>query len=94
MHDIEGVTQSKHFEIQETNASPELIPQGPGLAFNLRTSVHGHAVMRPRDGDLREGAEILDGRHPWNIVGPRENEVVIVVEEEVFSMAQITDDLE
>lgn len=94
VHDIEGVTQSKHFEIQETNAGPELITQGPGLAFNLRTSVQGHAVVCTRDGDLREGAEIRDGRHPWNMVGPRENEVVIVVEEEVFSMAQITDDLE
>ena len=94
VHDVEGVTQSNHFEIQETNAGPELIPQGPGLAFNLWTSVQGHAVMCTGDGDEREGAKILDGCHPWNVVGPRENQVVIVIEVEVFSMTQITDDLE
>lgn len=50
--------------------------------------------MGTRDGDIRQWVEVLNACHPWYIVGPREYEVSIVIEETVFSMAQKADDLE
>lgn len=94
VHNIKGIKQSKHFEIQKTNTDPQLIPQGQSLAFVLWASIEGHAVMGTRDGDERQGAEILNACHPWDIVGPREYEVSIIIEEHVCATAQKANDLE
>lgn len=49
--------------------------------------------MGARNGDEREGAEILNVRHPSNVVGARKYDVSIVIEKFV-AMAQNTVDSE
>lgn len=51
-------------DVQKSDAGSELGGQAPGLAFGVHPAVHGHGIVGPRHGDLRQRLIIRDAGHP------------------------------